>query len=87
MHFLIKLDFFSEMKKLTVGKIFDLYTTDRALLNLQCKFALYSLLFFSIFCGKSYNMSAIQSTTPTHPRFGSRKTRPDLISAVYPLFY
>ena len=38
--FFNKTRFFSEMKQLTVGKIFDLYATDRALSNAQFKFAL-----------------------------------------------
>ena len=52
---------FSEMKKLTVGKMFDLYTNNRTLSNVQCKFALYSLSFFSLFYVKPYNTGAIHS--------------------------
>ncbi len=41
-----KTQFFFETKKLTVGKILDLYTTDGALLNARLRFSSHSLLFF-----------------------------------------
>ncbi len=51
--------FFSETKKLTVGKILDLYTINRALSNAPLKCSSYLLLFFSIFYVKPYNTGAI----------------------------
>jgi hypothetical protein len=61
--------FFSETKKLTVGKILDLYTINRALSNAPLKCSSYLLLFFSIFYVKPYNTGAI------HPYMNARQNK------------
>jgi hypothetical protein len=70
--------FFSETKKLTVGKILDLYTINRALSNAPLKCSSYSRSFSVFF--KPYNTSAVHSYLYIYIRItiyrdGKRKQR------------